>query len=234
MRENYNNEILLNYSLIIPIYNEGRSLNKLLNQLQEIDDLIEIIIVNDGSNDNTEDILNNQNLFKVINHHKNSGKGASIISGINNATNENIILMDGDLEIEMSSVIKGIKSYEINSPNVIINGCRWGENNFKIMNINTYGNFLINFIFNKLYKTKINDVLCCLKIFEKKTFKSLNITSKSFSIEIELMSKLALIESRFYEIKVKYNRRKKSEGKKLKLSDGWGILWKMFYLRFKC
>ena len=182
----------MNYSLIIPIYNEGHSLNQLLKQLRKFDSSIEIIIIDDGSNDNTRSILKNQSSFKVIRHQKNLGKGASITSGINDANNENIILMDGDLEVEMSCIKDGMKVYENYYPNVVVNGCRWNEKSNSGFNLNTYGNFIINYIFNKLYKTKVKDVLCCVKIFEKELFNSLNITSKSFSIEIETMSKLAL------------------------------------------
>jgi glycosyltransferase involved in cell wall biosynthesis len=221
----------MNYSLIIPIYNEGRSLNKLLKQLQKLDRSIEIIIIDDGSNDNTKSILECQSSFKVIKHQKNLGKGASIISGINDAKHDNIILMDGDLEVEMNSVIKAIKVYENNYPNIVINGCRWNKKSNPGFSINTYGNSIINFIFNNLYKTNITDVLCCVKIFEKELFNSLNITSKSFSIEIEVMSKLALKKRRFNEVDVVYNRRSSKDGKKLKISDAWGILWKMLKIR---
>ena len=221
----------MNYSLIIPIYNEGHSLDKLLKQLQKLDSSIEIIIVDDGSNDSTKSILEAQSSFKVIMHQKNLGKGASIISGINDAKHDNIILMDGDLEVEMSSVIEGIKVYENNYPNIVINGCRWNKRSNPGFSINTYGNFIINFIFNNLYKTNIKDVLCCVKIFKKDLFNSLNITSKSFSIEIELMSKLALKKRKFNEVDVVYNRRSSNDGKKLKISDAWGILWKMLKIR---
>ena len=139
--------------------------------------------------------------------------------------------MDGDLEVEMSSVIKAMKVYENNYPNIIVNGCRWNKRSNSGYNINTYGNFIINFIFNRLYKTNIKDVLCCVKIFEKKLFYSLNITSKSFSIEIEIMSKLALKRRKINEVDVIYNRRSSNDGKKLKISDAGGILWKMLKIR---
>ena len=141
----------MNYSLIIPIYNEGHSLNKLLKQLRKFDSSIEIIIIDDGSNDNTRSILKNQSSFKVIRHQKNLGKGASITSGINDANNENIILMDGDLEVEMSCIKDGMKVYENYYPNVVVNGCRWNEKSNSGFNLNTYGNFIINYIFTWRY-----------------------------------------------------------------------------------
>ena len=71
-----------------------------------------------------------------------------------------------------------------------------------------------------------------LKSLKKNFFNSLNITSKSFSIEIEIMSKLALRRKKINEINVVYNRRSSNDGKKLKISDAWGIIWKMLEIRF--
>ena len=77
-------------------------------------------------------------------------KGASITSGINDANNENIILMDGDLEVEMSCIKDGMKVYENYYPNVVVNGCRWNEKSNSGFNINTYGK-----LYNKLYLQQI-------------------------------------------------------------------------------
>ena len=192
----------MNYSLIIPIFNEERSIVQLMSQLQKFEDLVDIIIINDGSDDKTKSILTRQNSFKVIHHQNNLGKGASILNGVRQALNDNIILMDGDLEIEMSCVLEGIKAYEDNSSEVVVNGCRWNSNNQNLLNINTYGNFLINFIFNLLYKSKTKDVLCCFKILKKSLFESLIITSKAFTIEIEIMSKLALKGLSFMKLRL--------------------------------
>ena len=82
---------------------------------------------------------------------------------------------------------------------------------------------MINWVFNRLYKTKLNDILCCLKIIDSKTLKSLDISSKGFSIESEIMSKIVIKGIKITEKKVKYFRRSKLEGKKLKLTDAFMI-----------
>ena len=221
----------MNYSLIIPIYNEETTLEELLIQLNKLNNNIEIIIVNDGSTDKTESILKNQGLFKVINHLKNEGKGSSISSGIAHATNNTIILMDGDLEIDMHCISKAIKAHAVKSNHIII-GSRWSSKNESEHSLNNYGNYFINYIFNALYKTDIKDVLCCVKVFNRDLFESLKIKSLGFNIEMEIMSKLCLGGSIFHEIDVIYKRRKSNQGKKLKISDGWGILWTMLKIRF--
>jgi Glycosyltransferases, probably involved in cell wall biogenesis len=224
----------MSYSLIIPIYNEDRTLPQLIESLYDLDDKnIEVIIIDDGSNDSTKDILRGNNQFVIKRNEKNLGKGASIKKGVKHAKNKNIILMDGDLEVDINDIPKLILNYESNKSDVIA-GVRWKNKNvFQNRDINTIGNFIINLVFNILFNSKLNDVLCCVKILSKKKFKSLDIQSQGFDIEIETMAKLVINGDIIEELKVNYNRRTTQEGKKLKLSDSWIIIWTMFKIRFK-
>ena len=222
----------MTYTLIIPIYNEERTLPTLLNKLYKLKNKnIEIIIIDDGSNDNTQNILIGNDSFIILRNELNKGKGASIKKGILSAKNQNIILIDGDLEIDIEDVPKLIHSFE-KSNNDVITGVRWRKNSDFKFEINTVGNYLINSLFNLLYSTNLNDVLCCVKIINTDLIKSLNIQSKGFGIEIETMAKLVLNKLNIEEIDIAYNRRTAKEGKKLKISDGWSIIWIMLKLRF--
>ena len=222
----------MTYSLIIPIFNEEKTLLTLLKKLNDLDNKIEIIIIDDGSNDKTKTLLKENNKFKIIQNNSNIGKGASIKKGAEIASNENIIIMDGDLEIDIDEIPILIEKYEKNNSDVLV-GIRWkvGINNLGL-DINKLGNFLINFLFNLLFQSNFNDVLCCVKILKLKKFKSLKILSQGFSIEVETMAKLALNKLTIHEEKINYNRRTAEEGKKLKLSDSWNIIWTMIKLRF--
>ena len=219
-------------SLIIPIYNEEKTLNTLLNELEKLNAKLEILIINDGSTDSTESILRNQKNIKVIHNKINRGKGFSIINASKYINAENIILMDGDLEIDLDSISDLINTFEILDNQVMV-GCRWNDRSNPGKHINTYGNYFINYLFNFLYGTDLNDVLCCVKVINKKLFNSLNLKSHGFNIEMEIMSKLAKKNIKFLEKNVVYNRRKSNEGKKIKLSDSWGILKEMVINRFK-
>ena len=222
----------MTYTLIIPIYNEERTLPTLLNKLYKLKNKnIEIIIIDDGSNDNTQNILIGNDSFIILRNELNKGKGVSIKKGILSAKNQNIILIDGDLEIDIENVPKLIHSFE-KSNNDVITGVRWRKNSDFKFEINTVGNYLINSLFNLLYSTNLNDVLCCVKIINTDLIKSLNIQSKGFGIEIETMAKLVLNKLNIEEIDIAYNRRTAKEGKKLKISDGWSIIWIMLKLRF--
>ena len=219
------------YSLIIPIYNEQRTLSRLIGELKNLDEKIEIILIDDGSTDETKKLLKNQKSFKIIYNHKNMGKGYSLIKGVEHAKAKNIILMDGDLEIELKSVINLIKDYKINKNQVLV-GSRWGNENKVHKSVNAYGNFFFNYLFNSIYQTNVTDVLCCVKVINKDLFNSLELKSTGFSIEMEIMTKLALKNIAIYEKQVVYNRRDSRDGKKIKLSDGWGILWEIIANKF--
>ena len=222
----------MTYTLIIPIYNEGHTLPILLNKLHELkNENIEIIIIDDGSNDDTQNVLKKEDLFITLKNEINIGKGASIKQGIKIASKQNIILIDGDLEIDIDQVPQLIKDYE-NCGKDALCGIRWNKNSNLKLEINAIGNFLINSLFNIFYGTNLNDVLCCVRILDAKLLKSLNVQSKGFSIEVETMAKLILGNFTIEEVKIHYSRRTIDQGKKLKISDGWLIIWIIMKLKF--
>ena len=222
----------MKYSLIIPIYNEEQTLNKLLTELKSFQNSFHVILVNDGSTDNSGSILRNQKSFKVIHNSKNMGKGYSLISAMKIVSSKNVILMDGDLEIDLRSIPKLVKEFEKNN-NYVIVGKRWNkESNYKA-SINTYGNYLINYIFNMLYGTELTDVLCCVKIIKKDLLRNMKLRSIGFNIEMEIMAKLVTRNIKILEQDVLYNRRSYYNGKKLKLSDAWGIIFEMFKIKYE-
>lgn len=221
----------MTYTLIIPIYNEGHTLPILLKKLNELkNENIEIIIIDDGSDDDTQNFLDKNDSFITLKNEINIGKGASIKKGIEFANNQNIILIDGDLEIDISQIPRLLNVYE-NCGKDILSGIRWNKNSNLKFEINAIGNFIINSIFNILYRTNLNDVLCCVRILNTKLLKSLNIQSNGFSIEVETMAKLILGNYTIEEVKINYSRRSLDQGKKLKFSDGWFIIWTIIKLR---
>ncbi len=213
----------MSYSLIIPIFNEEKTLTNLISQIETLNDKIEVIIINDGSDDRTKEILKNYHSLKIINHSKNLGKGSSLISGVKCAKNKNIIFMDGDLEIKIDCIVNAIELHKKNQDSIII-GNRWNDKNKKEVNFHTIGNLIINFFFNTLFKTNYKDILCCLKLIDKNLFETLNVVSTRFSVEAELMAKIAKKRLKVEEVDVDYVRRTIKEGKKLKIVDGFSII----------
>ena len=221
----------MSYSLLIPVFNEERTIPLLINKLKTLDDQIEIIIINDGSNDKTNSLLINiDNDFIIIHNDANKGKGYAIKKGIARALNQNIIIMDGDLEIEVDDIPMLIKIYEQNNYEPLV-GIRWSKNN-DYSNLHTIGNYFINWIFNLLYRSNFRDVLCCTKIIKKELLQSLSLKSNGFSIETEIMIKLSLKNYAITEQKIRYSRRTVKEGKKLRLFDSWSIIWTIIKYKF--
>ena len=222
----------MSYSIIIPIYNEKLVLPELIKKLCNLNKGFQIIIVDDGSNDGTSELLEiHSNRFSIIQNKKNIGKGASIRKGMEIATSENIILIDGDLEIDVGIIPSLIKSYEDLRKDVLL-GVRWKRNHKLPNEINRIGNFIINSIFNFIYQTEFSDVLCCIRIINSDIIKSFNLKSDGFGIEVETMAKIVLNKINFSEKEVAYKRRNIKQGKKLKMTDGFEIISKIFENRF--
>ena len=217
---------------MIAVYNEIRSLPKLLKQLSMLGENIKVIIVDDGSNDGSNELLEKYvDEIKIIKNDFNFGKGYSIRQGVYHAESENIIFIDGDLEININLIPQLIDLYEKNK-NCTLIGKRWDKNENLNFEINRFGNYIINSFFNFLYKVNLNDVLCCVRIIRSDLIKKLNLKSNRFSIEVETLANLVLHGEKLVEAKVDYKRRSTREGKKLKAIDAWEIILVMLKTKF--
>ena len=211
------------YSIIIPIHNEENIIPELLKHLKPFSlNGHEIIIIDDGSQDNSKFILNEYNFIKVITLEKNLGKGKAIQKGLIEATNSKIILFDGDMEIHP----KEINHLMILDNNKDLN-CIFGNRFKKITPLKSkwdFGNYFFTYIFNFIHKSSIEDSLCCAKAFFKNDVDPLKLKSTQFDIDIELASILIKKNNDIISIPIKYQRRTKKEGKKLSIYDGLSIL----------
>ena len=211
------------YSILIPIHNEIGVIRTLLKKLFSYSiDGHEIIIINDGSNDGTEIILNEYNFIKIVTNKINRGKGYAIKKGLKFVTFNKIIIFDGDLELcpeEISKLMILDKNKKIYSTM----GYRFNKLNPIKSNFD-WGNFMFTSFFNIIFNCHHKDILCCAKSFYLSELKNYAIISNGFSIDVELSSVLSIKNKKIPQIKLKYNRRGVEEGKKLQISDGWGIL----------
>ena len=205
------------YSIIIPIHNEEKSIPKLLYQLKDYSKHNEILIINDGSNDNSKILLENSHYISLYNIKNNSGKGAAIKIGLKIAKYNKIILFDGDLELKTKDINKlMILDYENDIDFVL--GYRFNKLN-PFQSFWDFGNFLFTLFFNLIYNINLNDALCCAKSFYKKDIIVNKIKSKSFDIDIELTSMLIKKNKKFKVTSLDYKRRTIKDGKKLRFID---------------
>ena len=213
-------------SIIIPIYNEIEKLPQLISTLKNNFAKHQIIIVDDGSNDGSKEYLKHNDCFDIISISPNRGKGNAIKVALRRVKHKSVLLIDGDLEIDMASLKKDITL----DKKLIIVGNRWEH--FQNINLQRFGNHILNSFFNYLYKTNFKDILCCVKLLPTELIHSFNLKSNGFDIETEIMAKLSLSKQKIVEIPVYYSQRTREEGKKIKITDSISIIKRMLSVRF--
>jgi glycosyltransferase involved in cell wall biosynthesis len=221
-----------NLSIIIPVFNEGRTIHLILDKVKEVnlinDITKEIIIVNDCSTDDTERTIENYIItnptikIKYFKHEINKGKGASIHTGISKATGDFLIIQDADLEYDpqdynelLKPVVKGFAD--------VVYGSRFkGGNPHRILFFwHTLGNQLLTLVSNMLTNLNLSDIETCYKLFNTKIIQSISLKEKRFGFEPEITAKISKIpEIRIYEIGISYYGRTYKEGKKIDWKDG--------------
>ena len=213
------------YSIIIPIHNEVNHIPLLLDDLKVFNRKgHEIIIIDDGSNDGSTDILINCKMINLISLCENKGKGYAIKKGLRRANNERVVIYDGDMELNPSEIFKlMILNKESNIRYVM--GNRFKSLSPLKSNFD-WGNFMFTSFFNILFKANHKDILCCAKAFYLDDIKITDVESIGFDIDIELSFFLTIKNKkrRIPQVRINYKRRDVSDGKKLKISDGWIIL----------
>ena len=213
------------YSIIIPIYNEDKTLVRLLTELKFYNNRgHEVVIVNDGSTDDTSQILKTCSFIKLITLKKNFGKGIAIKTGLLISKFSRIIIYDGDLELKTNDIGKFMKLNKRCNINSMM-GYRFDTINFFQLNIN-WGNFMFTTFFNLLYSSCHRDILCCAKSFYKDDVNYKRLKSTGFDIDVEISTMLTKNNkySKIKQIQLNYRRRNYQQGKKLNISDGWKIL----------
>jgi|TARA_B110000037_G_scaffold65389_1_gene79753 glycosyltransferase involved in cell wall biosynthesis len=225
------NKILL--SIIVPLYNEENTILKVLkklSKLKETYDNIQIIVINDGSKDNSQIILDNNSWFydELIINSTNQGKGNAVKKGLALAKGQYITFQDADLEYDPIEFIKFIKLINNFSPDLII-GSRLNFADYsRSHNIfNKYGNQFITFIFNILYNTTFTDIYSCYACFKKNLLDNEIIKTNGFEQHAEILCKVVKNGKIFYEVPINYNGRSHEEGKKIKFYHIFSVIYQI-------
>ena len=209
-------------SIVVPIYNEEKTILQILKKLSEIKKwgyALEVIVVNDGSTDNTDNILSENKILidKQLDNKTNSGKGYSVKKGLEIADGKYIIFQDGDLEYDPNDFIKFFKLIEKFNPDLII-GSRfvYAEYTRSHYFLNKIGNKLITLLFNIVYNTTFTDIYSCYACFKKDLINADSLKTSGFEQHAEILSKVVRNGKKFYEVPINYNGRGHEEGKKIK------------------
>jgi len=230
----------MEYSLtvLVPFYNEELFLEKSINRLLESKlNLQKIILINDGSTDNSLSIVSDLALkhknIEIINNNRNRGKGSALSSAIRQVTTTHIAIHDADLEYNPEDYKEMIaKSKECK--NSLILGSRFiGKKERNNIYLRTYlANKFLSFLFSLVYAVKVTDVASCYKLFPSHIYKDYKLIEKGFSVEIEMLSKFVMSKGSVIEVPISYEGRSYDEGKKIKFSDGFKYIYAIFIFKY--
>ena len=222
-------------SVIIPCYNEEKTIEALLLRVSQVPVEKEIIVVNDGSSDRSPEILRElteRHNIKLINHPRNYGKGRAFKSGLKVATGEVVIVQDADLEYDPQDFISILDKFKLDGANVV-----YGSRNLNKENRHSYfryylGGVLITKIANLLFSSKLTDEPTCYKAFRREVINKLRIEGDGFEWEPEITAKLLRAGYKIEEVPIKYFPRSFKEGKKLSWRDGVKAIFTLIKYRF--
>lgn len=222
-------------SVIIPSFNEAKTLPEILKKLLKtnLGYIKEIIIVDDGSTDETKKVLiefSKNKIIKILIHKKNLGKGASIINGLKIASGDLILIQDADLEYDPQDIPKLLKPFGDNKVKVVYGSRILGNNPTSHWTF-SLGGKLLTIITNILYGIKITDEATGYKVFRKEVIDKIKLKSKGFEFCPEITAKVSKLNIKIYEVPISYNPRSVSE-KKIKWWDGVEAIYYLFKYRF--
>ena len=231
-------------SIIIPVFNEEKTIIKILDKISKLECWKEIgerrlqkeiIVVDDGSSDNTIKLLEeNKNLYtKLVKSQKNYGKGHAVIEGLNQSEGEYVLFQDADEEYDPNDYSKFF-SCLINFDADLVIGSRFKYDKYTRSHyfLNRLGNWLITLVFNITHNCTFTDIYCCYLVFKKKLIKVEKIKSVGFEQHAEILCSLVKSGKTFFEVPVNYNGRTISEGKKIRFHHIFSIFYQIFKSAF--
>jgi len=236
-------------SVIIPVYNEEKTITEILSKVLSVrlnkDIEKEIIVINDASTDNSGIKLERylagkkvKKVFKILRHGVNKGKGAAIQTGLKSATGDIILIQDADLEYDPNDYPRLLQPI-LDKQTKVVYGSRlkhyplrfFGKGRTPLVS-HYLGNKFLTLITNILYGHRITDMETCYKVFSKEALRGIQINARRFDIEPEITAKVLKRGFGILEIPIKVKPRGYDEGKKISWKDGFIAVWTLFKYRF--
>jgi dolichol-phosphate hexosyltransferase len=221
-------------SILIPAYNEAATVGVAVKRLLDIrypcD--IELVIVNDGSVDETMDVLSGIDDPRVVvtEHKVNRGKGAAVRTAASLATGDYMLVFDADLEYSADDILSLLSPLQRGDAEVVYGVRTFGSNTAHSFWF-VIGNRVNTFTANALFNTWISDLHTCLKLLPLSMFRELPVKENGFGLDTELTALLLARGVRPYEVPIHYKARSREEGKKLTWGDGVDATWILLRVR---
>ncbi len=219
----------LRVSVLIPVYNEARTLEALVERVRAVPFDKEVVCVNDASTDGSGDILDRllaEGRVDVVRHHPvNRGKGAAIRTAIEAATGDVIVVQDADLEYDPAEIPSLLSPLERGEADAVFGSRFLGGPHRVLYFWHSVGNALLTLMSNMLTDLNLTDMETCYKVVHAPLMKRLILTSDRFGFEPEIVARLAQAHARIWELPISYSGRTYEEGKKIGWRDGVAAFW---------
>lgn len=219
-------------SIVIPIYNEVNTLEKLIALVQSVNVGMEkeIILVDDCSSDGSREVLkllaSKNEYLRVFFHEVNQGKGAALHTGFQQATGDIVLVQDADLEYDPKEYPDLLMPILAGHADIVYGSRFLGARAHRVAFFwHCVGNKIITMLCNMTTNLNLTDMEVCYKLFKKEVLSSIQLKEKRFGFEVEFTVKVAKRGWRIYEVPISYYGRNYSEGKKLTWRDGVRALW---------
>ncbi len=230
-------------SVLVPVYNEERTLQEVVRRVCDFQIPKEIILVDDGSEDQSRKILTRLqeendrakdplNQIKVFFQPVNQGKGAALKTALSHVTGDIVIVQDADLEYDPKDYPSLLAPIQAGLADVVYGTRFYGGGAHRVLFFWHYmGNLALTLIANMLTNLNLSDMEVGYKVFRAEVLKGIELKSKRFGFEPEITVKLAKKGCRFYEVPISYHGRTYEEGKKITWKDGVAALYYMIRFR---
>ena len=225
----------MNLSVIIPVYNEKKTVQELIHRVQAMNMASEIVIVDDGSIDGTREILaelDGKDKVRVILHEKNQGKGAAVRTVIQAAKGDVMLIQDADLEYDPREYPNLLKPIEEGNADVVYGSRFLGAPHRAILFWNMVANKLLTLMTNILYNNILTDMETGYKVFRREVVADMPLRANRFDFEPEFTAKILKKRVRVYEVAISFNPREYGDGKKIGVWDAFEAVWALLKYRF--
>ena len=224
-------------SVVVPIYNEVNTIREVMRRIESTGLVSQIVLVDDGSTDGTRAVLDEikgagRDHITVVFHAANSGKGAAVRTGIENARGDIVLIQDADLEydpVDYPILLQPILDGRAD----VVFGSRFLGGPHRVL---FFWHYIINraltLLSNVLTNLNLTDMEVGYKVFRRQILEGITIRSQRFNFEPEITAKVAKKKARIYEVPISYSGRTYEEGKKIGMMDGLEALWTIFKYRF--
>lgn len=212
-------------SVVIPCYNEKRTIKKLVDRVRQSGVTEqEIIVVDDGSDDGTRELLRTEIqplVDKIIYHEVNLGKGAALRTGFNEITGDIVVVQDADLEYDPREYSRLMEPILHRGADAVYGSRFTGGNPHRVVYFwHMVGNKFLTLLSNMFTNINLTDMETCYKMIKKETIRKIKIEESRFGFEPEITAKLAKLDCVIYEVGISYSGRTYAEGKKISWKDG--------------